>query len=278
ARFKNVIMYSPSAPYTVMSQSGDSGAPVVDANTGAAVALNFAGNSAGIGFGNRIADVLSALQVSLCDSVSGSPAPTQYQLTTSVNPVGGGSVNPDCSSGCWFDSGVSPSLTAIANAGYTFSSWSGAISSTVNPTTVTMNGPITITANFIGTTSLPNLTPYQPAGWSDEIVVSNRRGTPTDSSPLYSTNTLYVDWAVLNNGTAATNKTFYTRLYLDGVQKASWYYSSTLSPNYYTYIRDYPIGRLSKGTHTIQIITDSTGVLPESNEFDNEYIKTITVK
>ena len=230
-RFSNMIMYSPTAPYKVMSQSGDSGSPVVDANTNAAVALNFAGTQSGIGVGNPMGAVLSALQVSLCASVSGSSsvsitvttspsgeqinvdgptytAPhtfswaagsshklgvaspqsggtgtryvfsswsdgdsqthtittptatatytalftTQYQLTTSVNPAGGGSVTPDCSAGCWFNSGASTSLTAFANAGYTFSSWSGAISSTGNPTFMTINAPTTVTANFSGTT------------------------------------------------------------------------------------------------------------------------------
>lgn len=57
----------------------------------------------------------------------------------------------------------------------------------------------------------PNLTPSQPAGWSDKIVVSNATGTNTDSNPLYSTDTLYVDWAVTNNGTAATSWEFLYR-------------------------------------------------------------------
>ncbi len=359
-RFSNAIMYSPTAPYTVMSAPGDSGSPVLDAKTNAAVALNFAGTQAGIGIGNPIGAVLSALQVSLCGSVSGSSsvyttvttspsgeqinvdgttytAPhtfswaagsshtlgvaspqsggtgtqyvfsswsdgalqttdkittpsvattytalftTQYQLMTSVNPAGGGSVNPNCPAGCWINSGVT-SLTAVANAGYTFSSWSGSISSTGNPYALSMNGQKTVMANFTGTSgtnSLPNLTPYQPAGWSDKIVVSNTSGKTTDSSPLYSTNNLYIDWAVINNGTAATNKTFYTNLYVDGVQKASWSYSSQLPPKYYIYVTGYPIGRLSSGTHTVKIITDATGVIPESNESDNVYTKTITVQ
>ena len=125
---------------------------------------------------------------------------------------------------------------------------------------------------------MPNLTPYQPAGWSDKIVVSNTKGKTTDSSPLYSTNYLYIDWAALNNGTAATNKTFYTNIYVDGAKKASWYYRSQLSPNYYIYISGYLIGRLAKGTHTIKIITDATWMILESNEADNVYTKTILVQ
>ncbi len=39
----------------------------------------------------------------------------------------------------------------------------------------------------------PNLAPYQPPGWSDKIVVSKTAGSNTDSSPILTTDTLYVD-------------------------------------------------------------------------------------
>ena len=123
----------------------------------------------------------------------------------------------------------------------------------------------------------PNLTPYQPSGWSDKIVVSKTTGTNTDSSPLYTTDTLYVDWAVINNGTAATTTTYYTTLYVDGVARQSWPTSPPHNPNFYVSVTDYSIGTLSAGTHTIKIVTDATGVVAESNEGDNEYTKTITV-
>jgi M6 family metalloprotease-like protein len=131
---------------------------------------------------------------------------------------------------------------------------------------------ITVTAS-----TQPNLTPYKPPGWSDKIVVSNATGTNTDSSPLYTTDTLYVDWAVINNGTGATAASFYTKLYVDGVEKQSWYTSPPMEVNYYAFVTDYSIGTLSAGTHTIKIVADSTGVISESNESDNEYTKTITV-
>ena len=123
----------------------------------------------------------------------------------------------------------------------------------------------------------PNLTPYHPLGWSDKIVVSKVAGTNTDSSPLAITDTLYIDWAVINDGSAATSSTFYTSLYVDGVLKATWYTDQSLNPDYYMYVEDYSIGSLSVGTHTIKIVADSTGVIAESNETDNEYTKTITI-
>jgi len=124
----------------------------------------------------------------------------------------------------------------------------------------------------------PNLTPHKPSGWSDKIVVSKTMGTNTDSSPLYTTDTLYVDWAVINDGSVATSTTFYTQLYVDGVLKQTWQTNPPLNPNRWCYILDYPMGSLSAGTHTIKIVADSTNAVDESNESDNEYTKTITVQ
>jgi uncharacterized repeat protein (TIGR02543 family) len=131
----------------------------------------------------------------------------------------------------------------------------------------------------------PNLTPYQPPGWSDKIVVTNKTGCTssacTDSSPLYTTDTLYVDWAVINMGSAATLTTFYTQLKVDGVSRNSWYTNPPLNayPNSTSWVfaSDSSIGSLSAGTHTIKIVADSANVIAESNEADNEYTKTITV-
>ena len=127
----------------------------------------------------------------------------------------------------------------------------------------------------ITVSSLPNLTPYQPSGWSDKIVVSTTTGTTTDNSPLLTTDTLYVDWAVINNGNAAAGA-FYTSLYVDGVFKSSWY-TASLSSTYYASISDYNIGSLSAGTHTLTITADSGFSVVEGNESDNSYTKTIAV-
>ncbi len=122
-----------------------------------------------------------------------------------------------------------------------------------------------------------NLTPYTPSGWSDKIVVSKVQSTHTDDGPYYTTDTLYVDWAVLNNGGGATWATFYTKLYVDGVEKVSIPTSISVASGGDTTASDYKIGSLSQGQHTIKIVTDATGAIAESNEADNEYTKTITI-
>jgi hypothetical protein len=73
----------------------------------------------------------------------------QYLLTTYVSPVGAGSVSPDCSVGCWYDSGTIVILTATENTGYEFDSWTGCDSPSGNVCTVTMDTDENVTATFL---------------------------------------------------------------------------------------------------------------------------------
>ena len=130
--------------------------------------------------------------------------------------------------------------------------------------------------------SLPNLRPHQPRDWSDEIVVSNVKDTHSDSSQLRDTDDLYVDFAVLNDGPASVTESFRVELFVDGrlartfeSERSS---SSPLMSNYFTSWSDYWIGRLSAGTHTLKIVVDTEDAVSESNERDNEYSRTITVR
>lgn len=67
---------------------------------------------------------------------------TQYTLTVSAGT--GGSVS---STGGLYDEGTEVTITAIANYGYTFSSWVGN-ASTQTSVTITINADVTLTANF----------------------------------------------------------------------------------------------------------------------------------
>jgi uncharacterized repeat protein (TIGR02543 family) len=70
-----------------------------------------------------------------------------YKLATTANPSGGGTVarTPDLE---WYDSGATVELSATANAGYTFTGWSGNLTGSVTPASITMNGPKSVTAEF----------------------------------------------------------------------------------------------------------------------------------
>ena len=88
---------------------------------------------------------------------------TQYYLTMQVSPSGAGSVSPGSG---WYDAGSSVQISATASSGYAFTVWtasgSGSYAGTANPASVTMNGPIVETANFV-----PWLT-----GWSYRLPIT----------------------------------------------------------------------------------------------------------
>lgn len=74
-----------------------------------------------------------------------------YGLTLTVVPTAGGTVTktPDRAS---YDSGTTVVLTATASPGYTFTSWAGDATGSVNPLTVVMNANKNIVANFTAAT------------------------------------------------------------------------------------------------------------------------------
>jgi uncharacterized repeat protein (TIGR02543 family) len=71
----------------------------------------------------------------------------QYTLTTSVSPQGAGTVSLNPAGGV-YTAGTQVTLTATPNSGYVFSSWSGDLSGTTNPATITMDSNKTVTAVF----------------------------------------------------------------------------------------------------------------------------------
>src|SRR5581483_8825694 len=85
---------------------------------------------------------------------------TQYFLTTAASPLAGGSISP--ASG-WFDAGSVLSLTASPNAGYVFSSFSGAVNAASSPQSLTLNAPASVTANFSASAVAISVT-TSPAG------------------------------------------------------------------------------------------------------------------
>ena len=126
----------------------------------------------------------------------------------------------------------------------------------------------------------PNLTPYQPAGWTDKIVVSNVTGSTetdaVDATPLRPTDTLYVNWAVVNDGTAATPSLVDYELDIDGIAKATWATQEPLLAGYYNSVNDFPIGSLAAGIHHLTLKADTANTIAQS-AFEKQYTKTITV-
>jgi len=73
---------------------------------------------------------------------------TQDEYTLMVNVVGSGVVNKDPNRAT-YRYGDRVSLAAIAALGWTFAGWSGDLSGTANPTSITMNGNKVVTATFV---------------------------------------------------------------------------------------------------------------------------------
>jgi PKD repeat protein len=128
------------------------------------------------------------------------------------------------------------------------------------------------------TRNLPNLAPYQPGGWSAPIVVSTVTGTTTDSASLTSTDTLYVDFCYANlSSTVQTVNPFTVKLLVDG-NVATTVTQPAYLGYFYKYAVNYNLGKLSAGTHTLELVVNPDGSVPESDPTDNTYTKTITVK
>jgi len=72
---------------------------------------------------------------------------TQYYLTTSENPDVGGVMTPS-PPGDWYDSDTEVPVNAVPAGNYEFAGWSGDLTGTAIPDTITMNGPKDVTANF----------------------------------------------------------------------------------------------------------------------------------
>jgi hypothetical protein len=67
-------------------------------------------------------------------------------LTLTANPSTGGSITANPTGPYYYGDVVQ--LTAVTNTGYSFTSWSGDLSGSTNPTTITLNGNKAVTANF----------------------------------------------------------------------------------------------------------------------------------
>jgi uncharacterized repeat protein (TIGR02543 family) len=106
---------------------------------------------------------------------------TQHSLTTSVNPSGAGTVSPSGTS--WYNSGQTVSLSASAGGGYTFVNWSGDLTGSSNPASLTMSGPRNVVANFSAipeTVSAPS-TPGGPSSGTTGVAYTYTTGGSTSN-------------------------------------------------------------------------------------------------
>jgi hypothetical protein len=80
-----------------------------------------------------------------------------YALTVNTNPIGSGTVTlAPTQSAEGYAKGTKVTLTAIAGEGYKFDHWSGALSGSQNPVTITVGSEQIITANFAKAGGFPS--------------------------------------------------------------------------------------------------------------------------
>jgi hypothetical protein len=118
--------------------------------------------------------------------------PPTYTLTTSA-PNGSITLNPPPSGGVYAP-GTVVTVTANPNYGYVLSNWSGALGGSANPTTITMNGNSSVTANF----SLLPLFTLATSAINGSISLNPSGG-------IYTTGTVVTLTAIPNNGCALSN-------------------------------------------------------------------------
>jgi M6 family metalloprotease-like protein len=128
-----------------------------------------------------------------------------------------------------------------------------------------LSGPI---AGPPGIAPLPNLRCYQPAGWSGAIVVSTEPSTNADEVPVFSDQSVFIDWAVVNDSAVPANS-FTVALRIDGVDVRYWAVSGGLAPGAYVCVQDHQLCTLRPGPHVVSVCADVTNRVLESDEGDN---------
>jgi hypothetical protein len=105
------------------------------------------------GWSGGFSSVVNPVSVVINGSTSVTATFTQIEYALSVSLVGGGSVSLNNSGP--YHLGDVVELTAVPDAGWGFSGWSGGFSSVVNPVSVVINGSTSVTATFTQITFTP---------------------------------------------------------------------------------------------------------------------------
>lgn len=126
--------------------------------------------------------------------------------------------------------------------------------------------------------SIGNLSPVTPRDWGAPLIVAAVPGLRLSTS-LSAGGETYFSWAVHNTGPFQIPHRFFTDLYLDGVLVERWV-SQGIEKNTQATVTDWDehVGKVkfSPGTHVVKLVVDSTGLIPETDETDNEFEQEFT--
>ena len=123
-----------------------------------------------------------------------------YTLTMAVDPTGGGTTNPAVGSHTYPENEV-VTLTATAASGYNFVNWTGDASGTNPPTTVTMDGDKTVTANFARENIITsiNIAGWENAGCHPNFDHPHEPYSYIETDPSGITGTIPLQWLTVTN-------------------------------------------------------------------------------
>jgi hypothetical protein len=130
--------------------------------------------------------------------------------------------------------------------------------------------------------TVPDLIPYLPAGWNDQIPIGTAQlageAVHAFSGPFYNNQTLYFNWASLNQGTAASGG-YRVHVEVTGTGGGTWNWDipSNAVNQYWYVLNDQSVGPLSAGSHTFRMWVDDQSAVAEADENNNYYERTINV-
>ncbi|MBN1319726.1 MAG: matrixin family metalloprotease, partial [Thermoleophilia bacterium] len=180
----------------------------------------------GYGSPGQVKRALSAGDIEGIQWIYGGGTPPTYTLTTNVVGSGTINVNPQQAT---YTSGTPVTLTATPASGWQFNGWSGAVTGSTNPVTITMDANKTVTATFTEVGAPGTVTRYE----QNHACCQYAGSWTTYASSLYSggsysyTKTAGASVTVTFNGTAidyiATKSSTQgsAQIILDGVNKGT---------------------------------------------------------
>ncbi len=184
AFWDNFVVNAPAASNYLLTTNASIGGTVSNGGTyanGSVVSLTATANSGFVftGWSGDLSGTSNPVSITMNSNktVTATFAPITYTLST--NATAGGLV----SSGGILTIGTVVTITATPNNGFIFTGWSGDLSGSTNPTTITMNSNKTVTANFTPitytlATSAPPGGSVSPGGTYSSGTVVSLAATP----------------------------------------------------------------------------------------------------
>jgi hypothetical protein len=139
------------------------------------------------------------------------------------------------------------------------------------------------TATFTPTPVLANLAPFRPDSWDAPLVVSNVRSNFVDFPPAHAAilepgAKVFVHWAVKNESTVAIDGPFQVGVMIDGQVEETYAIESLEPSKVVKFINSELDIVLASGPHEFALIVDLIPDITESNEVDNEFAVTSTIR